>query len=223
MIRSDSSLYLHQAAAFNILDQAQLDEERLDDAKRGVEAMLAFADAFLVKRDSIKTDPDLTRDGMRRRMETEAVKANESIQASATRRIGAVDERIAELTAQMGAGLVSSIDGARAVLMVERRAAAAAIDPLLLPQKYLALCASAADDLTCEAIEQAPALALLVDASTIAEGRATRAARQHPVLADELRQLREVREMLTMTRRLVERELHEFLPVDDLAGVVFNA
>lgn len=180
----------------------QVDSARLSAAKEKrikdiIQAVFSAVDGYVGDIAEIESDADLSLMGKRSRTEAAGARALGIVTTLTKPALAELDADIMRLDQALSRAADGAADDvARTMLKIEARQLAAQIDPLLLETQYLALCESGDDNLTCEAIEQAPAIGRMLRAETLQAGRVIRGAKLHPDQAEALRQAREARSIL---------------------------
>lgn len=188
---------LKQEMYWTQLDQAELADSKAKKIHDIITASYSALNTFYETKVQVQSDNELTPAGMRSRIETAGNRALAIIQNLSKPALAEIDGDIQRLDqALLRAAIGEADDASRTLLKIEARTLAAQIDPLLLEPQYLALCESGDDLLTCEAIEQAPAIGKMLRTDVLERGRIMRAAKLHPDQAEALRQAREARSIL---------------------------
>lgn len=201
---------LHQQAHWTHLQTQQLNDERMELAQSVLASIRNAVDGYFSEVTRVKGDGDLTSQGRDNRLREAASKTQKQLDGLTISQIKQLDERIAETENSLARAAAGGGDEVR--LMIEARAAASTIDPLLLRTQYILLCQSGADDLSCRALESGPAFGRLLSNEVIEEGRQIRAARISPDLSEELRQVRELRASIKAAAAAAYRELATYAP-----------
>lgn len=214
---------LFQNAAWAQIEQQQLEEAKKQQVKTMYAATNAALNDFIEQVPKIKGDPELSQAGRQSRLQNLAKKVDAIIDTATNSIITEAEQRIGEVSAILSRFVAGQADDSvRALLKVEARTCARRVDPLMLSVQYLQLARDGRDDLSCEAIEQAPFFDSLLKPDVLEEGKAIRAARHKPDLTAELRELRFLVEIVKSERASAKRELREYLPVE-VPGIVFAA
>ena len=152
-------------------------------AAGAIKRRLDHLDPFENEADAIKKDPDLTRDGKRRRLRELGEKTMQALDAERTA-LERVRREHADLAAKVKPRLPDLDPAERAILLGERRQLLAPMDPVQVELAYRA--AIEADDaLTIMAIEGAPSFVpWRPRAEVIEEGRRRRLEREAPEVAE---------------------------------------
>ena len=204
---------LRMQAAWLQIELARLEREREERVKSTLSAIVATLNDFGYQSIKIKSDPEANETGKTRRLKEAANKTAAAIDALTVGFIKEMDDRIAELNtaiARLAAGQAD--DTIQTLLKQEARALARKVDPLLVASDYILLCQNGRDDLSCRALEEAGHFDRLLNATTIDEGKAHRAARLTPNQTEDRRQLQEMRTTIAAERDSAKRQLREYLP-----------
>lgn len=188
---------LHQAMHWQMLDAAQLAADKTKRIKQIIDAAYAALTSYYDHLVEIQSDPDLSQSGRQSRTADASKRAMGVIVGLSKPALAELDgdvQRLDQALLRAAAGVAD--DASRTLLKIEARQLAAQIDPLLLEGQYLSLCESGDDLLTCEAIEQAPAIGKMLRDDILEKGKIIRAAKLHPDQAEALRQAREARSIL---------------------------
>lgn len=180
---------LIQSLMFEELVEERLQQDRLDQARGMLDTLTETVAKFKQSESAARQNGELSAIGVER-----AIVAAHDV---AMKKIAAIETLIASLDADaalmqesMLRSLVGTPDSAVAELRKhEARADFRQISDLMQPMSYLSLCQSGRDDLACQAIEEASGFSPLLNAETIAKGRALRASRITPDKAEALREI----------------------------------
>jgi hypothetical protein len=179
------------------VDSARLSADKGKHIKDIIQAVFGAIDAYAGEIAVIEADPDLSLSGKRSRTDAAGKRVAGIVSELSKPALAELNADILRLTHALSRAAAGEADDAsRTLLKIEARQLAAQIDPLLLQTQYMALCESGDDNLTCEAIEQAPVIGRMLSAETLAAGRVIRAAKLHPDQAEALRQAQEARAIL---------------------------
>jgi hypothetical protein len=186
-----------QSIYWQILDRTNMNEAEREKAKSNLAAVAAIQDTFDASVSAINQNGDLSAQGRANALLAASKRAVDALDAITKSSLGALDAQIQSHSRALRRA-ASGPDATAVTEMraVETRAAFAAIDPLLQPAQYLALCANGEDDAACLAVENANAFAPLLAADVIEKGRALRGARSLPDQARELEVVEDLRGML---------------------------
>lgn len=188
---------LKQQMVWMQIDAANLNADKEKRIKDVIQAVFSSIDGYQGQIAEIEADPDLSLAGKRSRTDAAGKRVLHQVTALSTPVLTELDadvQRLNQALARAAAG--EADDASRTMLKIEARQLAAQIDPLLLETQYLMLCETGEDQLSCQAIEEAPAFGRLLRAETLERGRIIRAAHLHPDQAESLRQAKESRALL---------------------------
>lgn len=213
---------LHQQMWGMRLDQADLATEKATRIKGIIDAAYAALTTYYGQLAEIQSDQDLSQSGQRSRIEAAGQRVAGQITALAKPALSELDGEIKRLNLALSRAADGAADDVvRTLLKQEARTLSLAVDPLLREVKYLELCSSGLDNLSCEAIEQASAWSPILPDDVLERGRIIRAEKLHPEQGEALRQAREARSLLAGAVDQVRATLGQpFLTAADVGAIV---
>jgi len=198
---------------FESLNQQNLSDEQLNQAKEQLTNINSAMAEFRTAAAHIRADARLSKEGQAADLGALAQQAADRLEHVVD--LGALDRRIAELGERLRPQAPDTDPVLQHLREREVRDLLRDKDELEVIGLYEELAVNARDDLSMRAIESAPAsFPLISDPAILEGGKRARAERQSPDAAKTLRQLKAMRSTLESALNTARAELN--LPADDV-------
>ena len=198
---------VQQAAFWAQIDSRQLVEAEAEKLKKIVENVALAVTEYKNAAVAANIDSELSDAGIQSAIRRAAERGAAVVKGQTDGFITELETRAGKLANALANSVKGEPDVITTMLIQERRTLLADMDPLAVQTIYATCCETGSDELTCQAIETGPSFLSLVTPAVMEVGRATRAARLNPNMADELEKVRFQRELAAMSRNGALREL----------------
>lgn len=195
-----------QQSFWMALDLAAIDEQTKADAKTTLTSISTLIAQHADTKYAVRGNPDLSENGRISQLAALVTRSDATLAKLTRDTVATLESRTVELSQSLAnaAGITPTVIDV--MLMIERRTAAANLDPLVVQTKLIQLAQSGADDLSVLAILGASTLAPLVTLEVAARATAYMGARKLPDAAEQLRQARELLAILNNAIATATRE-----------------
>ncbi|NDP58710.1 MAG: hypothetical protein GZ090_05085 [Oxalobacteraceae bacterium] len=192
---------------FDMIDQQMLDAADAASAKATLSGVTDLIGQHYENSIAIKGNGDLSESGRKSQLVSLTNRSDAMLATLTDRAIATLEGKTQTLSQSLANAVKREPTVQDTLLIIERRAAAAIIDPLILEADLLTLAANGLDDLSVFAIVNAPAIARLVRPEIATQAKATMAARMLP---DQSKALDDARNTLAVLQNAISSARHSF-------------
>lgn len=197
---------------FAMVDREMLDAADAQAAKDVLSGVVALVGKHHEASIAIKGDGDLSDSGRKSKLAALTVRSDQALDALTKNALAKLEEKTQTLTQSLANAASLEPTVSDIMLMIERRAFARELDPLIVQTKLLELAGNGKDDLSVIAIITAPAVAPLVQPDIAARAKAIMGAR---LLPDQSKALNDARNTLAVMENAIASAKHAFGTVQE--------